>query len=91
MNETIVIGGDISLISAIDGDSTLLTACDGIEGTIYQQDSHALYTGSYEVTPSAETQTIPIENFIAEQNITINPIPSNYGLVTWNGSVLTVS
>ena len=25
------------------------------------------------------------------KNIRINPIPSNYGLITWDGSVLTVS
>ena len=24
-------------------------------------------------------------------NVTIMPIPSNYGLITWNGHVLTVS
>ena len=49
------------------------------------------YTGEYEFTPSGETQTIPTENRALAHDIIINPIPSNYGLVTWNGSVLTVS
>lgn len=49
------------------------------------------YDGPYEFTPSGEAQTIEIENHKAIQNITINPIPSNYGLITWNGSTLTVS
>lgn len=49
------------------------------------------YEGSYEFTPSGETQTIDIRNMIARDDIVINPIPSNYGLVTWNGSVITVS
>lgn len=49
------------------------------------------YDGDYEYTPTQNTQTIPIENMVARQNIVINPIPSNYGLITWNGSFLTVS
>lgn len=49
------------------------------------------YTGAYEVTPSGETQTLETENKRMTGNVTINPIPSNYGLITWNGSILTVS
>ncbi len=49
------------------------------------------YTGEYEVTPSRETQVLNTEGLKTTANIVINPIPSNYGLVTWNGSVLTVS
>ena len=49
------------------------------------------YTGAYEFTPTQDIQTIQIANKKATADITINPIPSNYGLVTWNGSVLTVS
>ena len=49
------------------------------------------YEGEYEVTPSAETQTLPTEARVLGRDITIAPIPSNYGLITWNGSVLTVS
>lgn len=49
------------------------------------------FEGDYEYTPSEETQTIQISGKTAEQNIIINPIPNNYGLITWNGSTLTVS
>lgn len=49
------------------------------------------YTGAYEVTPSAETQTLETENKRMTGNVTINPIPNNYGLITWNGSIITVS
>ena len=49
------------------------------------------YTGEYIYTPTRETQTVPIGGMKALQNITINPIPQNYGLITWNGSALTVS
>ena len=49
------------------------------------------YHGVYEVTPTAETQTLATANRVLTQNITVDPIPSNYGLITWNGSYLTVS
>lgn len=49
------------------------------------------YEGSYEFTPSGERQEIEIANKRARENIVINPIPQNYGLITWDGSTLTVS
>ena len=49
------------------------------------------YEGAYEVTPTEQTQTLPSENKFLYENVVINPIPSNYGLITWNGSTLTVS
>lgn len=49
------------------------------------------YEGEYEVTPTSETQTLATDSLYMRGNITINPIPSNYGLITWNGSTLTVS
>ena len=49
------------------------------------------YEGSYEITPSAEAQVIPTNGLRMTGDFTIAPIPSNYGLVTWNGSVITVS
>lgn len=49
------------------------------------------YDGPFVVTPSTRTQTLnTAEKYLAE-SITIKPIPSNYGLITWNGSSLTVS
>lgn len=49
------------------------------------------YESSYFVTPSNERQIMPTANRTLSQNIIIEPIPSNYGLITWNGSTLTVS
>lgn len=49
------------------------------------------YEGPIEVTPAQQTQTLQTEGLLVDSDITINPIPSNYGLITWNGSVLTVS
>ena len=49
------------------------------------------YTGSYTVDPSQQTQVLPTMNRTLNQNIIINPLPSYYGLITWDGSTLTVS
>ena len=49
------------------------------------------YEGAYQFTPSSETQIIETRNKTLEGDITINPIPSNYGLITWDGSTITVS
>ena len=49
------------------------------------------YTGEYTYTPSGEEQVVEINGLRALQNITINAIPNNYGLITWNGSTITVS
>ena len=49
------------------------------------------YTGEYTITPSAETQTLQTDNLRMTENVTVNPIPSNYGLITWNGAGIKVS
>lgn len=49
------------------------------------------YSGDYRITPTTSTQVIAIAGKTATQDITIDPIPSNYGLITWNGSTITVS
>lgn len=51
----------------------------------------AAYSGPVEVTPSFETQTLETNELYLRSDIVINPIPSNYGLITWDGSTLTVS
>ena len=50
-----------------------------------------VYEGEIEFTPSAEVQTISTSDKLLQSDITINPIPSNYGLITWNGSTIMVS
>ena len=49
------------------------------------------YEGSYEISPTDETQTLNCANYRMLQNLVINPVPSNYGRIDWNGSYLTVS
>ena len=49
------------------------------------------YTGEYEVTPGPTGVTLSTRHKYMTDNVIINPIPQNYGLITWNGAVLTVS
>ena len=49
------------------------------------------WEGPYEVTPTAEAQTLDTTGHLMTQSLTVAPIPSNWGLITWNGSVITVS
>ena len=49
------------------------------------------YEGSYEVTPSQSTQTLSTNGKRMTADVVVNPIPNNYGLITWDGSVITVS
>ena len=49
------------------------------------------YEGSYELTPSAEAQVIQTNGLRMTSDLTIAPIPTNYGLITWDGTTITVS
>lgn len=49
------------------------------------------YDGPYEVTPSGAAQVLQTADRSLRDSIIVHPIPSNYGLITWNGSTLMVS
>lgn len=49
------------------------------------------YKGDYTINPSTEEQILSTKNLWMTDNITVGAIPQNYGLITWNGSTLTVS
>ena len=68
-----------------EGDGIRLRATVGVP--IYPE----TYTGETTVTPSEEVQTLSTSGRVVLDNITVNPIPSNYGLITYNGSTITVS
>lgn len=58
---------------------------------IARQISGDIYDGEYEVTPGQSPVILPTAGKTMARSVTVNPIPSNYGLITWNGSTLTVS
>lgn len=74
-----------------DGDCAADTVFDGDYGEFKTVSTAEAYDGDYEIIPTNEEQIIPIMGKLATDNFTIRPIPQNYGLITWNGSILTVS
>ena len=68
---------------AFDGDSSFNCKMDGVVV--------ADYSGSYTVTPSEVQQVLPTSGKMLSMDVVVEPIPSNYGLITWDGSTLTVS
>lgn len=49
------------------------------------------YHGSVDVTATTSVQVLETQGKLLAENIIVEPIPDNYGLITWNGSTLTVS
>lgn len=82
--------GTLSPIEMITGELSPVGSIEG-ELTIPKIIEPETYRGTHEVTPSGEAQILMTAEKVVKENIVINPIPSNYGLITWNGSKLTVS
>lgn len=92
MEQIVVIEGEVNLSSSIDGEVALTSVIDGeIDKAFLVDAAHPHYMDVTEVTPSNLAQVLLTSGMVLDSDITINPIPSNYGLITWNGSVLTVS
>ena len=86
--------GELSgILTPSQGLSGTLAVPGGIEGqlTIPNAILPPSYEGPVEVTPSGEGQTLDTANLYMRDNITINPIPNNYGLITYDGANITVS
>lgn len=86
--------GNLSAALSSDENITItLSSTEGIQAeiTIPTSTGGSPYSGEYEVTPSTEVQVLYTDGKSMRDNVTINPIPSNYGRITWNGSFLTVS
>lgn len=93
MNKTVVLGGDCELVKRIDGELSLQQSFCG-EGDIVilkNEVPYPAYQGDVVITPSDNTQILQTNQTTLYSNITVNPIPSNYGLITWDGSTLMVS
>lgn len=49
------------------------------------------YNGDYDITPTSTAQVFQTNGKKITHDFIVEPIPSNYGLITWNGSTITVS
>ena len=91
--DTVVLDGEIELILDGSAECCLEVPECGEYGETITVNKGALpaYTGPTEIIPNEDHQTLETANKSVLENITIAPIPSNYGLITWNGRTLTVS
>ena len=89
--DTVVLDGDCTLLLPESADVSLTVVQDGECGVVTKVKEYEYYTGATEITPSAETQVLPTAGLAIPGDITINPIPQNYGLITWNGLGIRVS
>ena len=48
------------------------------------------YTGEYTVTPSEDEQVLQTRGKALSQNVTVAPIPSNYGRIAYDGTQIMV-
>ena len=78
---------DLPVIFADKGGT--ISADIGAIQTRYIQ--HEEYDGATDVTPSNTIQTLYTANLVVGSDIVINPIPSNYGLISWSGRGIRVS
>lgn len=82
MYDTVVLDGSANLLLKGSAEVGIFTALS---------ERYPVYTGDTVITPTQETQVLHTEMKSTLTDITINPIPSNYGLITWDGATLTVS
>lgn len=92
-NAVVIDGAEIALTAVIDGGEILLAQQidDGVQSFMPIVPQYDEYEGETVVTPTEETQTLLTADLIVPANITINPIPSNYGRITWDGTKIVVS
>lgn len=88
LNGSVTTGGAFSLSGNVNG-SAISIGGSFLFGSGSKR--YEFYNGDYEITPTQSTQVLDTEELVMRDNVTINPIPNNYGLITWNGSYLTVS
>lgn len=92
--------GDYDLLLDIDGAQEYSLDIEQDESLNYVLDSGVaiinyiegeIFDGPYTVIPSQEPQILKTNGYVLSKDITVSAIPSNYGLITWNGVTLTVS
>lgn len=84
------ITGSISAVGSVTG---TLSVQAGLTGTLTvpMVAEAEYYEGDYEVTPMPVAQRLETANRLMHDDVIVGAIPSNYGLITWDGFTLTVS
>jgi len=62
-----------------------------VDGSVIVSEGFPVYGGPVTVVPGPETQVLETQYMTVMDQITVAPIPKNYGLITYNGRTITVS
>ena len=93
LNGALSSAGELTCVLSIESGLSGGLSTDGTlsGGLSFSTGETPSYPGPYEFTPTDEAQIVQVGGLQMKQDLVIDPIPSNYGLITWNGSTLTVS
>ena len=93
LNGALSSAGELTCVLSIESGLSGGLSTDGTlsGGLSFSTGKTPSYLGPYEFTPTDEAQIVQVGGLQMKQDLVIDPIPSNYGLITWNGSTLTVS
>lgn len=60
-------------------------------GNVIKVADFNIYDGEYTITPTDEVQIINTKEKLLTEDVVVQPIPQNYGRISYNGYSLTVS
>ena len=92
LSETVVIEGEVSLVSQIDGDPSLLSAVDGDPDVVIAEGmspTYPHYSGSYTVTPSGSVQVLDTSDKVMDDDVTVQAVPQ--GSATTPATIITAN
>ena len=81
----------IDVALTIDGEMQEDILVDGEQGLIQYYSNYQSYGGATTVTPTEQQQVLNTNGLLMQSNITVQPIPTNYGKITWDGTKITVT
>lgn len=87
----LILDGELKMVTMLDGEMSANIVLDGEATIVTEHSNYDEYTGDVDITPSDVEQMLATSGLLMRSNITIQPIPSNYGLITWNGRGILVS
>ena len=83
--------GDTVTVQSVAESVVVMTAANVVDVASAVIVGGIPYSGSYSVTPGETAQTLPTASRMLSQNVTVAPIPPNYGLITYDGVSITIS
>lgn len=82
--------GDFSNGTEVNSTIDILEVLNGEYGSFQRVTSYDTYKGETNIIPTQEVQVLQTLGKGMEDNIIIQPIPNNYGKITYNGAYLKV-